>query len=108
MEMTVRFDLCSTFGILTGVIQFAIVILLFAGTQQDQVTIEAPKQERNQNISHITGPFVITYQDIRVEGDTATYDHSTKQVTAAVRLNFTRAAQNLQSANITLSLDTTA
>ena len=87
-------------------IQFAIVILLFAGTQQDQVTIEAPKQERNQNISDITGPFVITYQDIRVEGDTATYDHSTKEVTAEGRLHFTRGEENLEADHITFNLET--
>ncbi|HYR89754.1 MAG TPA: putative LPS assembly protein LptD [Terriglobia bacterium] len=89
-------------------IQFAIVILFLAGTQQDQVTIDAPKQERIQNLSRITGPFVVTYQDIRVEGDTATYDQETKQLTAEGSLRFTRGEEHLEADHISFNMETKA
>jgi LPS-assembly protein len=108
MEMTVRFDLRSTFGILTAVIQFAIVILFFAGTQQDQLEVAAPKQERSQNIVRWTGGVVATYQDVRVESDWATYDDTTKELTAGDHVRFIRGEENLEADHIAINLDTKA
>jgi len=108
MEMTVRFDLRSTFGILTTVIQFAVVILFFVGTQQDQLEVSAPKQERNQNIARWTGGVVATYQDVRVEADWATYDETTKELTAGERVRFTRGAESLKADHIAINLGTKA
>src|SRR5882672_12945551 len=108
MEMTVRFDLRSTFAILTTVIQFAIVILFFAGTQQDQLEVAAPKQERNQTIVRWTGGVVATYQDVRVEADWSTYDGTTKDLTAGDHVRFIRGEENLEADHIAINLDTKA
>ena len=90
-------------------IQFAIVILLFAGTQQDQVTIESDSpQERNGSVFSARDNVVITYQDLRVEADSVTYDESTKELVAEGRIRFTRGEEHLEADHIKINVETKA
>src|SRR5437762_11811821 len=83
-----------------------IAILLLAATQQNDVVIEADRQEKEQNISRATGNVIVTYQDMRIEADTVTYDDSTKVLNAGEHIRFTRGAEHLVADKITINLAT--
>src|SRR5690349_4236027 len=83
-----------------------IVILLLAVPQQNDVVIEADRQEKEQDISRATGNVIVTYQDIRIEADEATYDDRTKVVTAGEHIKFTRGPEHLEADSITINLAT--
>src|SRR5262245_50614007 len=87
-------------------LQFLLTIVLLAIPQQDQVTIEADQQERQQNISRATGNVVVTYQDMRIEADSVTYDETTRIVTAGERIRFIRGPEQLEANTITVNLET--
>ena len=87
-------------------LQFLIVIFLLGVPQQNDVVIEADRQEKEQNISRATGKVVITYQDMRIEADAATYDETTKVVTAGEHIRFTRGAEHLEADSIMINLAT--
>ena len=89
-------------------IEFLITILLIAGSQQDQVVIEADRQEKEQNVSRATGNVVVTYQDMRVEADTVTYDDTTRELTAGEHVRFTRGEEHLEADHITINAGTKA
>jgi LPS-assembly protein len=89
--------------------QFLLAILLFAGSQQDQVTISSTgPQQKDGNLLRATGDVIVTYQDIRVEADTITYDEMTKELTAGEHVIFTRGEERLQADNVSLNVDTKA
>src|SRR5262245_53280066 len=85
-------------------VHLLIVILLLAAPQQNDVVIEADRQEKEQNISRATGNVVITYQDVRIEADEATYDETTKVVTAGERIKFIRGPEHLEANSIRINL----
>jgi LPS-assembly protein len=88
------------------VIQFALSILLFLGTQQDQVQITADgPQIREQNIVRVKDNVVVTYRDMRMEADEATYDENTEIVTADGHIKFTRGGEHLQADHVTFNVD---
>jgi LPS-assembly protein len=87
-------------------LQLFIAIFLLTVPQQNDVVIEADRQEKEQNISRATGRVVVTYQDIRIEADTVTYDEITKIITAGEHIQFTRGAEHLEADNITINLAT--
>src|SRR5262245_8165962 len=85
-------------------LQLAIAIFLLTVPQQNDVVIEADRQEKEQNISRATGNVVVTYQDMRIEADEATYDETTKVLTAGERIRFIRGAEHLDAASIRINL----
>src|SRR5262245_13045715 len=85
-------------------LQLAIAIFLLTVPQQDDVVIEADRQEKEQNISRATGNVVVTYQDMRIEADEATYDETTKVITGGERIRFTRGPEHLEADSITISI----
>ena len=87
-------------------VHFVIVILLLVTPQQNDVVIEADRQEKEQNISRATGNVVVTYQDMRIEADEVTYDETTKVVTAGEHIRFTRGDEHLEADSIRINLDT--
>jgi LPS-assembly protein len=87
-------------------LQFAIAILLLAAPQQNEVVIEADRQEKEQNIARATGNVIVTYRDMRIEADTVTYDETTKVVTAGDHIRFTRGPEHLDADHITINLET--
>jgi LPS-assembly protein len=88
-------------------VQLLIVILLFLGTQQDQVEISAAgRQEKNGTIARASDNVVITYRDFRVEADDVTYDESTKVVTAGEHIIFTRGEEHLEADHVTFNVET--
>ena len=104
-----RRGICSTcrfIRTITRMIHLFITILLLAAPQQNEATIEADKQEKDQNIFRATGNVIVTYQDIRVESDTVTYDELTKDITAAEHVRFTRGPEHLEAQNLKFNLDT--
>ncbi len=88
-------------------IQLAVIILLLTGPQQDQVTISSSgPQEKNQNILRATGDVVVTYEDMRIEADTITYDETTKELTAGDHIRFTRNTEHLEAGHLVINIDT--
>jgi len=89
-------------------LQFAFVIFLLLGTQQDppEVTIEASHQERTGDLTRYTGNVIATYLDLRVEADTVTYDESTSILTADGDIRYTRGEEHLEADHVTYNLDT--
>jgi LPS-assembly protein len=87
-------------------LHFLIVILLLAVPQQNDVVIEADRQEKEQNISRAMGNVIVTYQDMRIEADEATYDETTKVITAGERVLFRRGPEHLEADSITINLAT--
>src|SRR5262249_24269974 len=87
-------------------VQLLIVILVLAVPQQNDVVIEADRQEKEQNISRATGNVIVTYQDMRIEADEATYDETTKVVTAGQNIKITRGPEHLEAESITINLVT--
>jgi LPS-assembly protein len=87
-------------------LQLIIAILLFTAPQQNDVVIEADRQEKDQNISRATGNVIVTYQDMRIEADTVTYDDTTKVINAGEHIRFTRGPEHLEADKITINLAT--
>jgi LPS-assembly protein len=87
-------------------LQLLIAIFLLAAPQQNDVVIEADRQEKEQNISRATGNVVVTYQDMRIEADTVTYDEITRIITAGELVRFTRGPENLEASSIWINLAT--
>jgi LPS-assembly protein len=86
--------------------RFFLAILLLATPQQNDVVIEAERQEREQNIYRATGNVIVTYQDIRIEAETVTYDETTKIITAGDGVRFNRGPEHLQADRITINVET--
>ena len=90
-------------------IQFALSIFLFLGTQQDQVVITADgPQSREEGIDHAKDNVIVTYRDMRVEADEVTYDENTKQLTAGNHVKFTRGGEHLDADHVSLEVETKA
>ena len=88
-------------------IQFALNILLFFGTQQDQLNIDAAgPQGWEQRVYHAKENVVATYRDMRVEADEVTYDDDTKILTAGEHIKFTRGGEHLEASHISLDVET--
>ena len=81
-------------------------IVLFLGTQQDQVQIEAREQGKNGDVAYAKGNVIVTYKDIRVEADTVTYDESTNILTAGDHIKFDRAGEHLEADHIMVNVET--
>jgi len=91
------------------VIQLALGIFLFLGTQQDQIEITAAgPQGWEQRVYHAKDNVVVTYQDMRIEADEVTYDDDTKIVTAGDHVKFTRGEEMLESGHIRFNVETKA
>jgi LPS-assembly protein len=89
------------------VIGFALSILLFLGTQQDQVQITATgEQGRETSISYAKENVIVTYRDMRVEADEVTYDDDTKILTADGHIKFTRGDEHLEATHLSLDVET--
>ena len=87
-------------------VHFVLVILFLVTPQQNDVVIEADRQEKELNISRATGNVVVTYQDMRIEADEVTYDETTKVVTAGEHIRFTRGGEQLEADSIRINLET--
>src|SRR5262245_36523016 len=83
-----------------------LAILLLVPPQQNEATIEADRQEKDQNIFRASGNVIVTYEDIRVEADEVTYDELTKDVNATERVRFTRGTEHLQAQALKFNLNT--
>jgi LPS-assembly protein len=89
------------------VIQVAFAIFLFLGSQQDQVLIRAEgPQVRNGNVWSAEKNVVVTYRDMRLEGDKVTYDEDTHVVTADGHLIYNRADEHLRGDHLSVQVDT--
>ncbi len=82
------------------------VILLFLGSQQDHVLIDAEQQtgSKTDHIEHASGNVVVTYRDMRLEADEVTYDDETNMVTAGNHVVYSRADEHLQADRISLNV----
>ena len=82
------------------------IIVLFLGSQQDQVLIQAEQQTGNKtdHIEHASGNVVVTYRDMRMEADEVTYDDETNMVTAGNHVVYSRADEHLQADHISLNV----
>src|SRR5262245_14726015 len=91
-------------------LQFTIAIFLLFGTQQGQpeIVVEADRNERNGDVLTSTGNVVATYQDLRVEADSATFDRSTSMLTAGNHVRYKQGDENLEADHITLNVETKA
>ncbi len=88
-------------------IQFAIAILFFLGTQQDQLTIAADEgPNREGNIVRYAGNVVATYQDMRLEADRVAYDETTKIINADGHIRFNRGEEHLEADHISVDVET--
>jgi LPS-assembly protein len=89
------------------VIQLALGIFVFFGTQQDQIDISAAgPQGWEQRVYHAKENVIVTYRDMRIEADEVTYDDDTKIVTAGDHVNFTRGDEILNATHIRLNVET--
>lgn len=90
-------------------IQLALGIFVFFGTQQDQINISAAgPQGWDQHVYHAKENVVVTYRDVRIEGDDVTYDDDTKIVTAGNRVMFTRQDEILEAREVSFNVETKA
>ena len=88
-------------------VQFALSIVLFLGTQQGQlVVIDATTQEVTDHVYHAIGNVVVTYEDMRIEADEATHDRDTNIVTAGNHIKYTRGGEHLEADHITVNIET--
>jgi LPS-assembly protein len=91
-----------------------VFILLFFGSQQDQIEITAKgPQTRDPKpgaegyyISHAEDNVVVTYRDMRLEADEITYDGETNIVTAGKHIKYTRADEHLEADHLSINVDT--
>jgi LPS-assembly protein len=92
------------------VLHFAIAIFLLLGTQQDQsdMTVQADKTDLDGNVLHYTGKAVATYQDMKLEADSITWDRNTNLVTADENIRYTRGIEHLQASRATVNVQTKA
>ncbi|HYR44866.1 MAG TPA: putative LPS assembly protein LptD, partial [Terriglobia bacterium] len=81
-------------------------ILLFFGTQQDQVEITAGTQTKEQSVYHAKENVIVTSRDMRVEADDVTYDVDTKMLTADGHIKFTRGEEHLEASHISMDVET--
>ena len=86
-------------------------LLLFLFQQSDEVSIvsdlKTGKQECVESPEQVctwTGGVTVTYQDIVVKADTATYNHSKNTLSAESRVRFTRADERLDGDSLDLDL----
>src|SRR5438874_515938 len=90
-------------------IHVVLAILLFFGTQQDQVEISATgPQGWEQHVYNAKDHVVVTYRDMRLEADEVTYDSDAKIVTAGGHIHYTRGEENLEADHISLNVETKA
>jgi LPS-assembly protein len=82
-------------------------IVLFLGSQQDLVHIDAEQQseDKDTGIAHASGKVVVTYRDMRLEADEVTYDKNTGIVTAGNHIVYNRADEHLQADHLSLHVD---
>jgi LPS-assembly protein len=92
------------------VLHVAIAIFLVLGTQQDQseLTVQADKTDLEGNVLHYTGNAVATYQDMKLEADSITWDRNTDLVTAGENIRYTRGEEHLQASRATVNIRTKA
>ena len=88
-------------------VQIAFSILLFLGSQQDQVDIRADGQQvRNDNVSYAEKNVVVTYRDMRLEADKVTYDEDTHIATADGHVVYNRTDEHLRGDHLSVNVDT--
>ena len=88
-------------------VQFALSIVLFLGTQQGQVVVaEADTLQITGRVYHWMGNVVVTYEDMRIEADEATWDQDTNIVTAGNHIKYTRGGEHLEGDHITVNVET--
>jgi LPS-assembly protein len=92
-----------------------VFILLFFGSQQDQIETSANTQSRipkpgseGSFISHAEGNVVVTFRDIRLEADHVDYDDETNVVTAGDHITYTSADEHLKADHLSMAVDTKA
>jgi LPS-assembly protein len=91
------------------VIQLALGIFVFLGTQQDQIDISAAgPQGWEQRVYHAKENVIVTYRDMRIEADEVTYDDDTKIVTAGDHVKFTRGDEVLNASHVRMNVETKA
>jgi LPS-assembly protein len=91
------------------VIQFALGIFVFFGTQQDQLNISAAgPQGWEQHVYHAKDNVVVIYKDVQIEADEITYDDDTKIVAAGDHVKFTRGEEILESSHVSFNVETKA
>jgi LPS-assembly protein len=89
------------------VVQFAIAIVLFLGSQQDQVHIDARgDQSRVGDVSHAKDNVVVTYKDMKLEADDVTYDRETNIVTADGHIVYNRTDDHLKADHLSMNVET--
>lgn len=77
-----------------------------APQQQSEAVITADKQEKKQDIYRASGNVVVTYEDVRIEADTATYNDATKELAADGHVRFRRSGEHLAADRIEFNLQT--
>jgi LPS-assembly protein len=91
------------------VIELALGVFLFFGTQQDQIEITATgPQGWDQRVYRAKDNVIVTYRDVKIEADGVTYDDDTKIVTAGDHVKFTRAEEMLDASSISFNVETKA
>lgn len=90
-------------------VQFAIAILLLAGSQQDQLRIEtAPGgfQSREGDVETAKENVVATYRDMHMEADEATWNRVTNIITADGHIIYNREDEHLRADHLSVNVDT--
>jgi LPS-assembly protein len=91
------------------VVQFAFAIVLFFGTQQDQVEISSKgTQGLEGHVYHAKDDVIVTYRDVKIEADEVTWDTDSNVVTAGNHVRFTRGEEHLEADHITVNVETKA
>src|SRR4051812_28800810 len=91
-------------------LNFAFALFLFF-QQSDvlEVSVEPPgKQQLVGDVWTATHNVVVTYQDIRVEADSITYNEKTKDLSAGEHVKFTRGDEHLEGERLELNYGTKA
>ena len=68
-----------------------------AANSQGMLTIHADSQEKEKDVSHLRGHVVVTYQDMKVTADDATYDATSGEITARGHIVFTDPMAHLEA-----------
>jgi LPS-assembly protein len=92
------------------VLQYAFVILLLSGTQQDppDVLIKSIQFDRNGDVATYTGNVTATYEDMQVDADKLTLDRSTNILTAGEKIHYKRGDEDLEADEVTFNIKTKA
>src|SRR5215471_8364030 len=72
------------------------------------MTVQADKTDLDGDVLQYTGHAVATYQDMKLEADSITWDRNTNLVTANENIRYTRGSEHLLASRATVNVQTKA